>query len=225
MFRILAVCSRNICRSPLIEAEIGSYTSQGTLATVPIEVRSAGIEALGGEPSCRLGAEEIGLVNTAHLSQPLTLEMARGADLILTAERGHGGAVIALEPASRQRCFNLTSASRLAKWVAEPETLRFAVSRRSGASPDRALGPVGLIEPLPTKGEARLRWMVTEMHHNRGVVSGSTFASRRTPDDIPDPHVLGSHLHSSTAQLIADSVADLATAMAAVLGVSAPPSP
>jgi len=89
-FRILFVCTGNTCRSPLAEAL--AHQALGRLGWNHVEVRSAGVAALPGvqasEGSLRAAARH-GLDLTTHWSSPLSEELVRRADLILTMSPRH----------------------------------------------------------------------------------------------------------------------------------------
>lgn len=102
--RILVLCEGNHCRSPLAEALLRKALDSR------IEVRSAGIHALVGEPpheeTRRLGAE-LGLDLGTHRGRQVTPELAVKADLILVMDRIQKRACEALNPSVRGRVFLL----------------------------------------------------------------------------------------------------------------------
>jgi len=89
-FRILFVCAGNTCRSPLAEALARQALAR--LGWSHVEVRSAGVAALPGEPasdgSLRAAARH-GLDLASHRSAQLSEELVRQADLILTMSPRH----------------------------------------------------------------------------------------------------------------------------------------
>ncbi len=83
---ILAVCSGNICRSPVLEKLL--QKALGDRA----EVRSAGTLGLNGYPPygvCEALATEFGVDLTDFTSTALSEELITGADFILVLERAH----------------------------------------------------------------------------------------------------------------------------------------
>jgi len=83
-FRVLMVCSGNICRSPLAEAVL---TAQGFSKVG--EVSSAGIGALvssAAHPDAIRVADDHGLDIRSHRARQLDPAMARSHDLVLVME-------------------------------------------------------------------------------------------------------------------------------------------
>lgn len=101
---ILVLCEGNHCRSPLAEALLRQALGPG------IEVRSAGFEAMVGQPvhadTMRQGAE-LGLDLSAHRGRQLGPILALDADLILVMDRAQKEACEALAPSVRGRVFLL----------------------------------------------------------------------------------------------------------------------
>lgn len=90
--------------------------------------------------------------------------------------------------------------------------------RAAGNAPFEPDDPRALVSALPEALVARRAWLVSELDASRGLAGrptsdtsspGPTRARRRSrgsdaprgavfgPDDVPDPHVLGSELHES----------------------------
>ncbi|WP_170105586.1 low molecular weight protein arginine phosphatase [Desmospora activa] len=89
MRRILFVCTGNTCRSPMAEALLRKKADERGLF---LEVKSAGVSALPGvaasSPAVEVLAEK-GINNRDHRSQPMTKELLKWADLVLTMTRSH----------------------------------------------------------------------------------------------------------------------------------------
>lgn len=82
---ILCVCTGNICRSPLAEAYLASRLDG-------INITSAGTHALVGhavDETARAVGQARELSLDSHEARQLTLELAKGQDLILVMEQGH----------------------------------------------------------------------------------------------------------------------------------------
>lgn len=90
MTRVIFVCTGNICRSPLAEAllvrELAERGADG------FEVSSAGTGAWNGTPASE-GAYLVGLEHgldlSRHRARPLTRDVVREADVVLTMSRHH----------------------------------------------------------------------------------------------------------------------------------------
>lgn len=115
-FRILFVCTGNLCRSPLAER-----LARAALARCPeIGTASAGTHAAPGMPMdeparrvlLRLGGDPEGFV-----SRTLTPELVAGADLVLTATARHRAEAVALHLPAATRAFTLIEFGALAEAV------------------------------------------------------------------------------------------------------------
>jgi protein-tyrosine phosphatase len=95
---IVFVCTGNTCRSPLAEALCKKLLAERL--GCPIEelpqrgfiVRSAGMAAMMGSKAAEEAiavAKEMGADLSGHSSQPLTPELAAGADYLIAMTRGH----------------------------------------------------------------------------------------------------------------------------------------
>ncbi|CAB4323492.1 unannotated protein [freshwater metagenome] len=96
-FRVLVVCTANICRSPMFEALLGR-----DLAAVgaPFEVSSAGLLDLG-EPADPAAVEAIAghaIDISGHRSRPLAALELSSFDLVLTMTREHLREIVIVEP-------------------------------------------------------------------------------------------------------------------------------
>jgi protein-tyrosine phosphatase len=105
-FRILVVCTGNICRSPAAARLLGRTLSpeQG------FDVQSAGTRAVVGSPMpapmVALLAQE-GIPFADFAAQQLTPEMLRTAGLVLTMTRAHRATAAAMHPPVVTRAFTL----------------------------------------------------------------------------------------------------------------------
>jgi protein-tyrosine phosphatase len=123
---ILIVCTGNTCRSPMAEV-IGRRLLAEKIGCVEADIEehgvmitSAGIAAMAGGKASSQGIEvmeKMGLNLGAHSAQPVSEQMVRHADLILTMARGHREALLAQWPDAASR----TEVLRLdGKDVADP---------------------------------------------------------------------------------------------------------
>lgn len=128
-FRILTVCTGNICRSPVAErllaASLGAgvaVTSAGTRAVVgaPIDPGMVALLRADGVPAGGFAARQLA---ARHL---------RDADLILALTRAHRAWILEEEPAALRRTFTLLEFARI---VASPDLPPSAASAPDGPLP------------------------------------------------------------------------------------------
>jgi protein-tyrosine phosphatase len=104
--RVLAVCTGNVCRSPA--AELLLRAGLGTSAA--IEVASAGLGALAGEPVAAPMARLLrarGVDPAPFVARQLEASDVRDADLVLTMTTAQRRAVVTSVPAAVRRTFTL----------------------------------------------------------------------------------------------------------------------
>src|SRR5687767_12553879 len=123
-FRILVVCTGNICRSPLavqllrarLPAAFPGHDSSF------IEVTSAGTVALDGrrmEPAAIREATRLGVPDAReHRARLLVPEQIERADLVIAMAREHRDAVVEAVPRARRRTFTLIELARTLEAVA-----------------------------------------------------------------------------------------------------------
>jgi protein-tyrosine-phosphatase len=213
--KVLYVCTANICRSPAAAALLREADLPG------VEVVSAGTHAAVGSPACSVVRELPG-----HESQPLTPALIEPADLVLTAAREHRTAVIDMYPAARSRTFTIRQAGRLAQWLLDAGMVDAA--RHGGDFADG--DPRQFVAALPAMAQARARWVVEELDAARGMApapvapepNGRRWGRRAVdpqvhPDDVPDPHVLGTGWHEVAHDQLRDSTEQAVGLLRAVL--------
>jgi protein-tyrosine phosphatase len=105
---LLIVCTANICRSPMAEAAARTFIAERGLA---IEVSSAGVQAVPGQPAVDLSiatAAEFGFGDlSAHRSRPASPRLIQQSDVILTMEAEQRQALLARAPQSSGRIWLL----------------------------------------------------------------------------------------------------------------------
>lgn len=153
-FRILAVCTGNICRSPLAEQLL-----RARLAPLDVTVESAGVGALVGEgmpePALDL-ATRLGVTDAAsHVARQVTVDLVRSADLVLAMSREHRRALVELTPAVTRKTFTIRELANIAAGISDDE-LRGEIAGSTDAA-DALRTAVGLasalrgvVEPLPS---------------------------------------------------------------------------
>jgi protein-tyrosine phosphatase len=115
-FRILAVCTANICRSPLMERLLRQALSAPSPAGTTFEVDSAGVRGWMDAPIDRDAAQQLTrLQGDTHdfRSRELTEGMVERADLVLTATTQHRADVLRLVPRGLRRSFTLLEFAQL----------------------------------------------------------------------------------------------------------------
>ncbi len=119
-FHILVVCTGNICRSPLTERllrrRLDDRLGRGAEGIV---VSSAGARGLDRSPMDLRAAEQLRRLGgdpEDFLARSLTEWHVNGADLVLTATRGHRAAVLSEAPAALHRTFTLLEFADLAPY-------------------------------------------------------------------------------------------------------------
>ena len=110
-FRVLFVCTANICRSPYMERVARSLDVPG------VEFTSAGTHGFDGHPvdppmAARLA--EQGIDAGDFRSRRVTQRLIAEADLVLTAEAAHRSAILEESPEAVRKVFTLGQAARLA---------------------------------------------------------------------------------------------------------------
>jgi protein-tyrosine phosphatase len=166
-YRILMVCTGNICRSPFMErlflARLRARLSAADAAR--FEIGSCGTWAMVGSPMSPEAAETLIEVSGdpgGFVARAMTAELL-DADLILTATREHRGQVVTEVPGAAKRTLTAREFARLLA----PVTRDDIDARAPGGDP---------VE--------RMRAIVDAAMANRGLVPLAEAAE----DDIADPY-------------------------------------
>jgi protein-tyrosine phosphatase len=191
-FRMLFVCTGNICRSPFAEI-LTRHLLIGRLGpqAAAFDVSSAGVQAVVGSamhPSTRAELAQWGLdraSDTQHfIARQLRPAMVTGADLVLGASTRHRAAVIDCDPAGLATSFSIREFARLAADVDQRE--------------------------LPTEPVARAHELVEQVRMRRGISPPSVPEEDRVPDPMGGPQ----RAHHDAAVLIEEAVTTIVDVVA-----------
>jgi protein-tyrosine phosphatase len=191
-FRLLFVCTGNICRSPFAEI-LTRHLLVGRLggrAAGRFQVASAGVRALVGasmHPDTRAQLVPWGLHGAAadaFEARQLRPAMADEAHLVLGASPEHRSAVVGNAPAALPTAFSLREFARLTDAVDGND--------------------------LPSDPVARAHALVEEARMNRGLLPPTAPADDRIPDPMgrePDAHKMAAALIDAAVRTIIDVIA------------------
>jgi protein-tyrosine phosphatase len=134
-FTILAICTANICRSPMIEILL-----RAGLDAERFEIASAGVRGWDGQPMDETAAAELARLGhsaAGFRSRPVDQGLVAAADLVLTATREHRSDVLAANPQALRRSFTLVEFAALTGLVEAdgPAALVAEAARRRSLAP------------------------------------------------------------------------------------------
>lgn len=182
-FRILFICTGNVCRSPFAQFYTHSIlkTRLHPQDSDRFIVTSAGMEAIPGSRIDVLAHAELarrGLAGSAaeFRARQLRPETAESADLVLTADRDHRSAVVRVAPAALRRTFCIRE---FARHIAD-----LPLAELASDPVDRATQLVELAAQC------------------RGAITYAT----ESEDTIPDPRGRSAAVHRGMADTIAEAM-------------------
>lgn len=191
-FKILTVCTGNVCRSPLAEALLRS-----SMDGLPVEVSSAGTRALVDSPmtdqNIAIARRETGSEPQPHRARQLRVSHLEEADLVLALSRSHRREAVEILPGVSRYIFTLREFGRLAE----------ALSAEAPAM------------PAPEDGGARIRESVSFIAQMRGTVPP---ASHVDDDDVVDPYRRSDEVYEQSAAQILPAVRAIAGLMRTAVG-------
>jgi protein-tyrosine phosphatase len=180
-FRLLFVCTGNVCRSPFAEILTRHLLSRrlGDPAATRFPVSSAGVRAVAGAPMHAHSRDQLahwgldGAAADRFVARQLTPTLIGAADLVLGASPRHRSAAVQLDPGALATAFSVREFARL----------------------------IGAVElgGLPADPVARARALVEEARQVRGLVPLFEPDGDRVPDPIAGP----SAAHREAARLLA----------------------
>lgn len=190
-FRILTVCTGNLCRSPLAEQLLRARLPRAFgLDELPeLQVTSAGTHAFDDDPmdalaaseSARLGAPDADI----HRARRILDRHVAEADLILAMAREHRSAAASLVPAAHVRAFTLMEFARIVD----------------------ALAAGGFdAQPAPLVDEGIVSWL-REIVRAAGTVRGLMPLPASPHElDVEDPYRFEADVYRRSADSVAESV-------------------
>lgn len=199
VFRLLIVCTGNVCRSPM-----AAQLLRGRLGVLDgVEIMTAGTGALVGERMTaqaaaiarRLGASEADV--SEHRARQLEPWMLREVDLVLALARSHRREILELEPSTTRRTFTLRELAH--------------ISRSEGGIRNGGAGD--------TDGsDERLRSGIARAAAFRGVVPPFV---RVEDADVVDPYRRSDAVYEESAAQIASAVDEVGRFLRGTVGVPA----
>jgi protein-tyrosine-phosphatase len=120
MFHILAVCTGNICRSPMAEGILKEFLEESGAVTVS----SGGTHALDGNPASEfsvIASAEKGIDISGHRARMLTPGRIKESDIVLCMEHSHVEQVLSIDASAHERVFNLADFSGMRKMKGIPD--------------------------------------------------------------------------------------------------------
>lgn len=183
-FRILVVCTGNICRSPLLE-----QIWRSKLDPAYVTLHSAGTHALvdrGMPDDAQRVAQYWGVdgqAAAAHRAQQLSVEHIIGSDLVITLARDHRAEVVRTVPSAFRKTVTVREAARLLESLEEAPGVDL-----------RGLRSLALADAL--------RELVPLALSERGVAPPPAHPD---DDDVVDPYRLAPEVYDQSGEQIIDA--------------------
>lgn len=193
-FRILYVCTGNLCRSPFAEILTRHLLAERLGSAAVFQVESAGVQAVVGARMHGHTRGELAPWNlhreaaSRFVARQLEPSALSTADLVLGMTAGHRAAAVEVVPQTLATAFTLREFARLSTQVAQ-----------SG---------------LPTPLAERAREVVRRA---RGLRSSSV-ARDVHADDVPDPIGMSREAHHEVAVMVRSAIEVIVSAIAPCSG-------
>jgi protein-tyrosine phosphatase len=182
-FRVLLVCTGNICRSAIVEQVLRArYGSEA------VAFASAGTGALIGAPMPDQAAEisrQLGGDPTGHAGQQLSKEYIEAADLVIALSREHRSEIVRTFPRASRYTFTLRELARVIE----------SYESDSGAMPLRGAPNLTLVNTL--------RSAVAVLAGQRGYAATP---AEPEDDDVIDPYRRSQETYDLAGAQISDAV-------------------
>lgn len=196
-FRLIFVCTGNICRSPFAEMITRHLlvARLGERVAARFEVSSAGVGAVVGAQMHPYTRDELmpwgldGIAAGRFAARQLQMSMVHASDLVLGANPSHRSMIVERSPESMATSFSVREFARLAN----------------------AVDPAW----LPDEPVKRARALVEEARKQRGLVPMGE-GEDRIPDPMGRPH----EAHRRAAMLIVDAVKSIVDRIAPSVGAA-----
>ncbi|HEX5493413.1 MAG TPA: DUF4012 domain-containing protein [Mycobacteriales bacterium] len=207
-FRILVVCTGNVCRSPLAERIIRARLVWALGAGADrFTVTSAGTEPLTGlpmDPRAARAAGALGADVEGFAAREVTPADVAAADLVLTASRAHRASAVRMHPRAHRYAFTILEFSRLAGVL--PAALSVPGDGGTPGTPSTGSGNGTAEAAAAARADdavRRARMLVARAAALRGTVR----PRRPEDDDVADPIGGAGQVHRTVGTVIADALA------------------
>ncbi|SDH29688.1 arsenate-mycothiol transferase ArsC [Agrococcus jejuensis] len=189
-FRVLVVCTGNVCRSPLTAAVLRARLAP---CTADFAIASAGLRALEGEPidpPVAAEAARLGVDVSEHRGRAFAADEAAAADLVIVATRRQRALAVELAPSIVRRTFTLLELDAVLAHIDADDAS---------------------VDADASAGE-RLAQVVRVASRDRGP------AVRGLSIDLPDPYRGSPTLHRGVADLVDASATRVADRLLELAG-------
>ena len=185
-FRVLFVCTGNICRSPVAE-----QVARERFGRYGVEVSSAGTRAIDGDimpQQAEAISRGLGADPSRHRAERLDIEKIEKADLVIAMEREHRSSIVRAVPRASRYTFTLRELARVLDNVAS----------ESG---------VDVHKPEGVTLAAHLRSLVPVVAARRGFAEQP---AKPEYDDVSDPYRRSQQVYDRSGEQIAQAFASIA---------------